>query len=198
MQLDRGTLVMSLLLAVGAAHAGCKKSYERERREAAEATAQAEKQAREAQQVTITSAEYEPNAEEKANEAEDEALRKQAQAIAALRHEQLDYRARVQKEIDRIDERIGDVRQTIEGVKGKKKSSAEGRGERGSPKEEARASGLHQRREMLRADMDAIDRSTGEDWPTVKARLDKDLKPVGDPTPRSDRPWGEPAKEPTP
>lgn len=170
------------ILAVGAADAACKKSYESERREAAEATAKAEKEAREAQQVTITSGTYEPNAEEKANEAEDEALRQQAEAIATLRREQLDYRGRLQKEIDELDRTIADVRQTIEGTNGKKSTA----------KDEAKASGLLKRRELLRSDIDAIDRSTSDDWPATKGRIDKDLKVVPEPTPRSDRPWGEP------
>jgi hypothetical protein len=216
MTLDGCTLVLTAVLAAVVADAGCNKSYEQERREAAEATRNAEREAQQASSATITSGTLDKSSgEDRAAAAEDEALRQQAEAIASLRREQLDYRGRVQHAIDELDQQLAGVRQSIEGVapsddaKGAKsdhaderaKDAKDAKGAKGASKApaklDAHARALLSRREILRKDMEAIDRSTAEDWPTVKARLDKDLAKTPEITPRSDRPWGQPAPDTT-
>jgi hypothetical protein len=208
MTLDGCTIVLAAVLAAVVTDAGCKKSYEQERREAAEATRNAEREAQQASSATITSGTLDKSdAEERAIAAEDEALREQAEALASLRREQLDYRGRVQHAIDELDQQLAGVRQKIEGAvpgddaktakEAKEGDGAKGAAAKAPAKLDTQAKALLSRREILKKDMEAIDRSTAEDWPTVKARLDEDLAKTPQITPRSDRPWGQPAPETT-
>jgi hypothetical protein len=144
--------VRSTLVTVAAAllaH-GCSKTSEHERREAERATSEAEQRASE---TSLTSATLE--GADDAREAEDAALRERADMMAAVRREQLAYRATIREALDALDADL---------------SAEEGRdvgGRHGDPRVA--------RREALKEDLLALDASTGQDWATLKARIDRHL-----------------------
>jgi hypothetical protein len=143
--------VRHTLVAVAAALSahGCSKTTEQERREAERATSEAEQRASE---TSLTSATLE--GADEAREAEDDALRERADMMAAVRREQLTYRATIREALDALDADL----------------SAEeggGVGGRGDPRVA--------RREALKEDLLALDASTGQDWATLKARIDRHL-----------------------
>jgi hypothetical protein len=86
-------------------------------------------------------------------EAREDALREQADAIAAVRREQLAYRSRIRAALDRVERELA-----------------------ARPSASAR-----ERRKMLANDLSALDRSTGQEWATIRARLDRDLAHAAEP-----------------
>jgi hypothetical protein len=133
---------LALLAGTALGAGGCRT---RDRREAgARATAEAEAKA---QEVTTTSAAFElPPA---ALDAGDEAL-------ATLRDEQSEYRAKLEAELDAIDARLRSV-----------------------PAKRRAADPSFRRRAALKKHLDALDRSTAQDWPALKAKIDRDLRKNG-------------------
>jgi len=118
-------------------------------------------------------------AEERVRALEQNDLRERAEAIAALRREQLEYRGRIESELDGIDERLLGVKSARDGeIVGMAKATIE-----------ATAKRLVAHRDLLRADMSAIDRSTAEDWPVVRAKIVRDVAPSIGVVPRGERPW---------
>lgn len=99
------------------------------------------------------------------------------ETLEAVRAEQVEARGRLATEIDRIDAQLAAVRTDLErdaaGVSPAARRTAATREER----EAARK--LLQRRELLEGDMNAIERSTAQDWPTLRAKLDRDLGAPG-------------------
>ncbi len=81
----------------------------------------------------------------------DETLRSRAEGLAAFRREELDYRRKLEDEIDALDRRA-----SLETDGARKITSVA-------------------RRDVLVKDIDAVERSTQQDWPSVKAGLDRDL-----------------------
>jgi hypothetical protein len=138
----------------------CRKSSEEQQREAQKATEEAEQQA---SQTTITSAEIGPNgsnaedteeARQDAQEARDRALREHAEAITTARNEQLEYRGKLQSALDALDAKRRDAKKRgpvhVKAIDGK--------------------------RELLRHDLDVLDRTTDAEWASLKAKIDRDLK----------------------
>jgi len=131
--------VMATALVSGA----CRKSAAEERREADQATMEAEQKASE---TSLTSAEV--------GEAQDRALREQAEAITTARNEQLEYRGKLQAALDELDV---------------KRREAKKRGP-------SYVKGVDARREVLKHHLDALDRTTDTEWAALKAKIDRDLK----------------------
>jgi hypothetical protein len=82
---------------------------------------------------------------------EGDSLRERAELLAAVRREQLEYAARVRAELDAIEQGLA----------------------AGQDREPAEAAA--RRRDALKQDLDALHASTGHDWATLKARLDRQL-----------------------
>lgn len=157
-------IALASLLLLG----GCRKSADEQQREAVEATRRAEEKAREA---TLTSGilEQREAAAAEAQEAKDEALREQGEALLALRREQLKYRGRLQKRLDELDRALAVVRQ-----------------EQLLPPERSRSTDPHTaaliaQREALTSSAAALERSTQQDWPALKARIDRELSTEQEP-----------------
>lgn len=134
----------------------CRKSSEEQQREARKATAEAEQQASQVSQTTITSGELSPDddATEEARVARERALREQAEAITTARNEQLESRGNLQSALDHLD---------------KKRREAKKRGA-------SYVKAIDARREVLKQDLDALDRTTDTEWASLKAKIDRDLK----------------------
>jgi hypothetical protein len=86
----------------------------------------------------------------------DQASRANGETIAAFRLEQSDYRGRLRRALDRLDDALGQL-----------PASA-------SPSD-ARTGDLRARRDLLKADLDAVDRSTEPDWATLRTKEERDL-----------------------
>lgn len=149
-----------LPLAALAVVGACRTSAEEKQRQA---TAAAEEEARE---TTLTSATIDADAGAGAN---GDALRARSEAIVAFRREQSEYRARIRERLDATDRALARAR------------TKHGAGD---------VSDLEATRGDLASDLEAIDRSTEEDWATLRPRLDRALAPKPEVSPRSDRPWG--------
>ncbi len=147
----RVLLVVALgLAALGPAMVGCHGSSETARAKAEQATAKAEEQAQEA---SLTSATL--DAKDQQREAGEEAQRARGEMIAAFRLEQSDYRGRLQQALDLLDGELVHAHRTGEAHNG--------------------ASDLRARRALLKADLVAVDRSTEQDWATLRTKVEHDL-----------------------
>lgn len=156
------------VFVVASLASACRPNAEQKQSAAARATAEAEERA---SQTTITSGVVDDAADASIT-GDDDAIRAKAEAIAAFRSEEAEYRGKLQAEIDRLDHRIGESK--------KKGRSAP------VPRD------LETRREILLKDLASIDRSTEQDWATLRPKLDRDLTTTPDfVRPRSDRPWGQ-------
>jgi hypothetical protein len=168
----RAQLLVGLALAVlGAAGAGCHRTpSDAARRQSEQATAEAEEKAQEA---SLTSATLE--AKDEAREAGDEAQRARGEMIAAFQLEQSDYRSRLQQALDLLDGEMARTHRNGDGRSG-------------------RASDLRARRALLKADLVSVDRSTEQDWATLRTKVERDLasgKPGAQLPPRVDHVAGE-------
>lgn len=143
------------VIAAASAAAGCTKGADAARRQSEEATAEAEERAQEA---TLTSATFE--AKEEAKKANDDALRAKGEMIAAFRLEQSDYRGRIARALDALDKEIAHPRASQAGRPGAKHGSPEA---------------YRARRDLLKTDLDLLERSTEPDWATTRSKLDRDL-----------------------
>jgi hypothetical protein len=154
-QFSKAFVVVSVVVTALSASA-CRKSSEEQQREAQKATEEAEQQASQASQTTITSGELagDDDATEGARVARERALREQAEAITTARNEQLEYRGKLQSALDRLD---------------KKRVEAKKRGP-------SHVKAIDARREVLKHDLDAIDRTADTEWASLKAKVDRDLK----------------------
>jgi hypothetical protein len=136
----------------------CRKSSEEQRREAQSATEEAEQKA---SQTTITNAEIDATktdeATEEAREARERALREHAEAITTARNEQLEYRGKLQQALDQLDAKRGEAKKRGQGHKV-----------------------IDAHREVLKHDLDALDRTTDTEWASMKAKIDRDLKELKD------------------
>lgn len=168
----RSMLVVAVALsALGTATVGCQRTTDAARqRQSEQATAEAEEKSHEA---SLTSATLE--AKDEARDAGDEALRARSEMVAAFRLERSDYRSRLQHALDLLDGEVARAR-------------------RAAMPRAARASDLRARRALLQADLVAVDRSTEEDWATLRTKLERDLdggKPGAQLAPRTDQVPGE-------
>jgi hypothetical protein len=148
----RSSLPVALAFAagLGVVGAGCHKDSDVKRRASDEATAEAEQKAQEA---SLTSATVE--AADAAQQADEEALRARGEMIAAFRLEQSDYRGRLQHALDQLD-----------------KALVRSRASRG----DVRVTELRARRDLLKADLDAVARATEPDWATLRTKVERDLE----------------------
>jgi hypothetical protein len=73
---------------------------------------------------------------------------------AAFRLEQADYRLRLQRALDRLDAELAHGKE---------------------PRDEVWLEELRERRSLLKADLEAVDRSTHQDWATLRTKVDQDL-----------------------
>jgi hypothetical protein len=163
----RTTATLAVVLASLVVAAGCRRRDADER-----ANQQAEHIA---QETTITSGELDRGRDET-----DESLRKRADDLVAFRRDQIDFQDRLKKDIDAIDGQVATLRAAIEA-----------RGPSDSRDDTVRMRTLLARRELLKGDLEAIERSTEADWPAVKTRIGHDLQPAIPIEPRSDRPAGQ-------
>lgn len=145
---------IGFLLAAVAIASGCGKKLEAERRQSAQANATAEAIAQGTSVTSITSA----TLDEAQGEGAD-VQRAHEEIIAAFRLEQGDYRARLQTALDALDKDVSRARQ-------------------GGHRGDQRVQSLRDRRSLLKADLDAVDRSTEPDWATLRTKLDRELGPV--------------------
>ena len=149
----RSQLLVALALAVlGAATTGCHRRSETARRQSEQATAEAEEKA---QETSLTGAALE--AKDASREEGDEALRARGEMVAAFRLEQSDYRGRLQHALDLLDGEVARARHAAEARSG-------------------RGSALRARRALLKADLVAVDRSTEQDWATLRAKVERDSR----------------------
>jgi len=150
--MSRILLVVALgLAALAPATAGCHGSSDAARAKSDQATAKAEEQAQEA---SLTSAML--DAKDQQREAGEEAQRARGEMIAAFRLEQSDYRGRLQQALDLLDGELVNAHRAGEAPNG-------------------RASDLRARRALLKADLVAVDRSTEQDWATLRTKVEHDL-----------------------
>jgi uncharacterized protein HemX len=151
----RSSLPVALAFAagLGVVGAGCHKDSDVKRRASDEATAEAEQKAQEASEASLTSATVE--AADAAQQADEEALRARGEMIAAFRLEQSDYRGRLQHALDQLD-----------------KALVRSRASRG----DVRVTELRARRDLLKADLDAVARATEPDWATLRTKVERDLE----------------------
>ena len=149
----RLSIVAAALLATATLVFGCRNAREAERREADKATASAEENARES---TLTCATLEPSAPD-ARANDEAALRARNEVIAAFRLEQADFRNRLQHALEALDTEILRAR-------------------RASRRNEARLADLRARRDLLKSDLEAVNRSIEPDWATLRTKVDRDLE----------------------
>ncbi|MDB4934128.1 MAG: hypothetical protein JWP87_1100 [Labilithrix sp.] len=160
-----------LAAGLGAAVMGCRDDAEAKRRASERATAEAEQMAQ-AQETSLTSASIETKAD--AQTSADDAMRARGEMIAAFRLEQSDYRARLQRALDQLDQAL---------VRSRKASRGD-----------ARVTELRARRDLLKSDLDAVGRATEPDWATLRTKVERDLesgRPGAQILPRTDRTPGE-------
>lgn len=143
------------VVATALSGTACRKSSEEQQREAQKATEEAEQKASQVSQTTITSGEIagDDDSSEEVRVARERALREQAEAITTARNEQLEYRTNLQSALDRLD---------------KKRLEAKKRGA-------SHVKAIDARREVLKQDLDALDRTTDPQWASLKAKIDRDL-----------------------
>lgn len=169
--MSRSPLVLAMTLSALVLATGCHASSDdAARRQAARATAQAEEKAQEA---SLTSATLVTKGE--AREAGEEAQRARGEMVAAFHLEQADYRARLQHTLDLLDHEVS-------------------RPHRGGAQRESRSADLRARRDLLKGDLVVLDRSTEQDWATLRTRVERDLeagRPGTQLAPRSDHVSGE-------
>lgn len=153
---SRSSIALALAItALGAlGSVGCRNPSRADaaRRLSDEATAEAEEKAQEA---TLTSATME--VKDEARQSADDALRAKGELIAAFRLEQSDYRGRIQRALDGLDKEIARIRLA-------------------SARRGAALRDLQARRDLLKSDLDLVERSTEPDWATTRIKLDRDLK----------------------
>jgi hypothetical protein len=163
-----GVVLLGCSLSLGAA-VGCHRTTtEAERRASEQATAAAEEIAQEA---SLTSATLETEEQQLAREKADEAARANSETIAAFQLEQADFRRRLQRALDVLDKEIAHPRGT-------------------ATRRDARVRELRGRRDLLKADLQAVDRSTDQDWATLRTKVERDLetgRPGTQLVPRTDR-----------
>lgn len=155
-------LAMSLVL-------GCQKSAEQKEREAEKATTEAQK--------TTSKATQEAN--EKAGEAQQKATKETQEFLATVNREEADYRAKISDELHRIDKRLADLKVDVTSAKDGGITYDK------SSKNAQEIEKLLARRDALMKDMDTINRTQPRDWPTVKTRIDHDLRENGMKLPRT-------------
>lgn len=160
-------------VALSAFGTACKKTTDAERHESAKATAVAEDMA---QEGSLTSAQLDTGASaQAARGTSEEATRANVAANVAFQLEQSDYRRRLQRALDLLDREIT-------------RTGAVARQGEGRLRE------LGTRRELLRKDLDAVDRSTDQDWATLRTKVERDLdlgRPGTQVLPGTERPPGE-------
>jgi len=130
-------LKLFLALAVALSGVACKKSAESERKDLDKAEAKV------------------ADNDQKAREARVDAINEYNDYLAAVAREKIDYRGRIQGELDDLDKQLLD-----------KKLDA------------TKADELRARRDVLLLDKDFVEKATDKDWDQVKTRLDKDLSSV--------------------
>jgi hypothetical protein len=145
------------LVAAGIGAAGCHRADQKKEERA---NAEAE---RIAQETTLTSGDV--SRPEASSSRDEQALENRARDLAAFRRDQVDFQGRLQFHLDAIDDQVASLRQAIEA-----------RGPSGSDPDASRVHELLARRELLRHDLDAIDRATEADWAPLKARITHDLR----------------------
>jgi hypothetical protein len=171
--MPRSPLLLAVTLAALGVASGCHGPSEVARRQAAQATAEAEEKAQEASLTSATLGTTE------VREAGEEGQLARGEVEAAFRLEQADYRARLQHTLDLLDHEVAHPHRS---------------GVSGVAQRESRAGALRARRDLLKGDLVAVDRSTEQDWATLRTKVERDLdagKPGAQLAPRSDSVSGE-------
>lgn len=144
--------LLAVLAVLAGTQIGCHQTSEAERRASDEATAVAEEKASE---TTLTGAIITTtdtrDADTKAQE-----LRANDEIVAAFRLEQGDFKKRLRHALDTLDKGIA-------------------HGRRVTPNAADAGRALRDRRDLLKADLEAVERSTAENWATVRTKVDRDL-----------------------
>jgi uncharacterized membrane protein YdfJ with MMPL/SSD domain len=92
---------------------------------------------------------------------------------AAVRQEQDDFRVRIRKEVHAIERDLTALNIEV------KRDSEISIGTRSNRSEELEISELLSRRTLLNSHLDAIDRAASGGWPSLRARLERDLNDGG-------------------
>jgi vacuolar-type H+-ATPase subunit H len=145
-------LAMALVL-------GCQKSAEQQQREAERAAAEAEQKTNKAAQ----------EANQKSTEAQQKAAKETQDFLATAQREQADYRSKVSDELRSVDKRLADLKVDLANKDGGVTYDK-------SSKNAQEIQRLLARREILMRDMDVINRTQPRDWPSVKSKIDQDLR----------------------
>ena len=84
--------------------------------------------------------------------------------VAAFRLEQSDYRARLEAALNQLDKAV---------------ARASPNGPRHGSAGESRAAGAPRAARASQADLEAVDRSTEQDWATLRTKIERDLECTG-------------------
>ena len=167
------------MLGIGLACAalmGCEKSAEQQMREAEKASAEADKKTAQAAN----------EANQQSREARDKAERELGDVHAAVIREKSDYRSKLHDALDEVDKDLADKQVDVKQLKrGDRSNDQLLYGKDRSVKDYDALEGLILRRDRLMNLNDQIDSTIDHDWPSYKARLDRELeskdKPVQKP-----------------
>jgi outer membrane biogenesis lipoprotein LolB len=154
-------LAMALLL-------GCEKSAEQQQREAEKAAAEAEQKSTKAAQ----------EANQKSTEAQQKAAKETQDFLASAQREQADYRSKISDELRHVDKRLADLKVDLAAKDG-------GITYDKNAKNAQEIERLLARRETLMKDMDVVNRTQPRDWPSIKTKIDQDLREDGARHPRT-------------
>lgn len=160
-------LLLMTIMSTSLVFVGCNKSAEQERREAEKAASEA---AKETGKATA-------EADKKVGEARQKVAGENSEFLAAVNREQTEYRAKITDKIHDAEKRLAELK-----VDMSKDGSV-------TYDTTSKSAGDIQRtlkwRDALKQDLDAIGRTQPPDWPTLKARIDRDLSEEGTKPPRT-------------
>jgi len=153
-------------LILGASLLGCEKSSETQKQESDKATSEADKK-----QTQATT-----EADKNAREAREKADRERDDLHATVIREKVEYRAKLHEALDRMDKDLADQKVDVKNVKrGDRSQDAKLFGGRPA-KDYSSIEAILVRRDRLMDLTDEIDKAIDHDWPSLKERVDLELK----------------------
>jgi hypothetical protein len=145
---------------------GCERSSESEKREADKAAAEAEKK-----QTQVVN-----EADQNAREAREKVERERGDLHAAVLREKVEYRSKLHDALDRIDKDLAERKIDVKQIKrGDRSKDATMLGTRPA-KDQTDIQALLNQRDRVMDLTDEIDKTSDQDWPNAKQRIDRELK----------------------